>query len=57
MRLLNLRHVKEGEVVLLLDSLGDLLPLFFGGVNTSRVVCACVKEDDGFSRCSLSAKT
>jgi len=31
-------HVKEGEVLLLLADVGELLPLSLGGVNTSGVV-------------------
>lgn len=40
-------HVKEGEDLLLLDNVGDLLPLFGSGVDTGRVVRASVEEDDG----------
>lgn len=39
-------HVEEGKVVLLLDNLGDLLPLLRGGVDTSRVVGAGVEQED-----------
>lgn len=39
-------HIEEGEVLLLLDDLGDLHPLLLSGVNASRVVCACVEEDN-----------
>jgi hypothetical protein len=34
----NAHHVKEGEVLLLLADVGELLPLGLGGVNTGRVL-------------------
>lgn len=39
-------HVEEGEVALLLDDLGDLLPVLLGWVNTSRVVGTGMQEDN-----------
>jgi hypothetical protein len=43
-------HVEEGEVVLLLHNLGDLLPLLLGRVNASGVVSAGVEEEDTAER-------
>jgi len=40
------RHIKEGEVVTLLDSLGNLEPLLLRRVDTSGVVSARVEQDD-----------
>lgn len=39
-------HVEEGKVILLLDNLGDLLPLLRGGVDAGRVVGAGVEQED-----------
>ena len=39
-------HVEEGKVVLLLDNVGDLLPLLLGRVDTGGVVGAGVKQED-----------
>lgn len=39
-------HVKEGEVLLLLQDIADLAPLSLGGIDTGGVVCASVKQDD-----------
>lgn len=39
-------HVEEWVVVALLDSIADGAPLLLGGINTSRVVCASMKQDD-----------
>ena len=39
-------HIKEREKLLLFHDIGDLLPLFKGGVYASRIMCACVKEDN-----------
>ena len=39
-------HVEEGEELLLLDNVGDLLPLLLRWVNTGRVVRARVEKDD-----------
>lgn len=39
-------HVEEGEVLALLDGIADLLPLLWGRVDTSGVVCAGVEEED-----------
>lgn len=41
----HLRHVKEGEVVLLLDDFGDLLPLLLSWIDAGRVVGAGMKKD------------
>jgi hypothetical protein len=38
--------IEEGEVVLLLHDRSDLGPLILGRVDTSRVVCTCVKDED-----------
>lgn len=40
-------HVEEREVLLLLDEVAELLPLSLGGINTGRVVCTSVQQDDG----------
>ena len=40
------RHVEEGEELLLLDKVGDFLPLGRCGINTSGVVGAGVQEND-----------
>ncbi len=47
-------HVEEWEVFLFLDEVGELSPLSFGGVDTGRVVGACVEEDDGLGGSGLS---
>ena len=39
-------HIEEGEEFLLLDDIRDLSPLFGSGVDTSRVVCTSVEEND-----------
>lgn len=39
-------HVEEGEVLARLDGIADLLPLLWGRVDTSGVVCAGVEEED-----------
>lgn len=39
-------HVEEGEVVALLDGVGNLLPLVLGGVNAGRVVSASMEKHD-----------
>jgi hypothetical protein len=46
-------HVEEGKVLLLLDDIGDLLPLLLGGIYTSRVVGAGVEKEDTAVRGSL----
>lgn len=40
-------HVEESVVSTLLDSTRDLLPLLLSWVDTSWVVCASVKQEDG----------
>ena len=40
-------HVEEGEELLLLDNVGDLLPLLRGGVNASGVVGTRMEKNDG----------
>jgi hypothetical protein len=42
-----MHHIKEGEVLLLLDQLGELSPLRLGRVHTGRVVRARMEKDDG----------
>lgn len=42
--------VEEGELATLAHECGDLLPLLLRGVDTGRVVCAGVEEDDGAGR-------
>ena len=42
-----IRHVEEGEELLLLDKVRDFLPLGRGGIDTSGVVRAGVQEDNG----------
>jgi hypothetical protein len=49
LREVNSRHVEEGEVSLVLDDVGDLLPLFLGGIDTGRVVRAGMEEHNGAS--------
>ncbi|KAL3702849.1 hypothetical protein TMatcc_000161, partial [Talaromyces marneffei ATCC 18224] len=39
-------HVEESEVLLLLDHITDLTPLFRGWVNTSRVMSASMQQDN-----------
>lgn len=39
-------HVEEGVVLARLDGIADLLPLLWGWVDTSGVVCAGVEEED-----------
>ena len=46
-------HVEEGEVAGVSDSLGDLLPLLLGGINTSGVVSTGVEEEDATLRGGL----
>lgn len=46
-------HIEEGEELLLLDDVGDGGPLLGGGVDTGRVVSACVEQDDRAFRGSL----
>lgn len=46
-------HVEEGEVALLLHDIADLAPLVLGGVDTGRVVSACVQQDDAVVRGGL----
>lgn len=38
-------HVEEGEVLLGLDDLRQLLPLVLSGVDTRRVLCASVEQE------------
>ena len=47
-------HVEEGEELLLLDNVGDLLPLLRSRVDTRGVVGASVEEHDGLLRDILS---
>ena len=49
-------HVKEGEELLLLEDVRELLPLLRRGVNASRVVCASMQEDDALCRRVLDTK-
>ena len=42
-----IRHVEEGEELLLPDEVRDLLPLGGGGVDTGGVMCTGVQEDYG----------
>ena len=49
-------RVKEGEVVLLADDLGELLPLVQGRVDASRVMGARVQQDDGALGRSLDGR-
>ena len=44
------RHVEEGEKLLLLDNVGDLLPLLWRGANTSGVEGAGVEQNNGLLR-------
>lgn len=39
--------VEESEMLSFQHHRGDLVPLFWGGVNTGRVVSACMEEEDG----------
>ena len=39
-------HVEKGKVALVLDNIGDLLPLLLAGVNTSGIVSTCVEKED-----------
>jgi hypothetical protein len=39
-------HVEEGVVTILLDDIAQSTPLLLGGVDTSGVVCASVKQDN-----------
>ena len=42
-------HVEEGVDRLLLDDVGELLPLLGRRIDTSRVVCTCVQQNQGVS--------
>lgn len=43
-------HVEEGEVTTVLDRGGDDSPLLGGGVNSGRVVCTSVQQEDRILR-------
>jgi hypothetical protein len=49
----NADHVKEGEMLLLLEDFRKLLPLFMGRVDSGGVMSAGVKEDDASLRSGL----
>ena len=49
-------HVKEREVILLLDDIADLAPLLLCWVNTSWVVSACMEEHNAVVRYGLEIR-